>query len=116
MCEECRQHPRWKQVEAFLRPLREAGRPPRRLIERLRRLPLEEKRPGPPVWKPIAWVVLLLLWFLLQQAPLAIRRVPMPSMAGLPRSVHRPVGPRPEQSPEPLGLSRLNRLPALPDR
>ncbi|GBC84062.1 hypothetical protein HRbin11_00483 [bacterium HR11] len=116
MCEECRQHPRWKQVDAFLRPLRGTARPPERLIERLRRLPAERKRPVLPAWKPILWVVFLLLWLLLQQVPFITRRVSEPALAGLPRSVHRPIGPRREQGPESFGLSRLNRLPVLPDR
>jgi len=115
MCEECRQHPQWKHVDALLRPLRATGRPPRRLIERLRRLPSEAKHPGPPVWRFIVWIALLLVWLLLQQIPSALRRGTLPSMAGLPRSVHRPVGPRPEHPPESFGLSRLNRLPALPE-
>ncbi|MCS7312663.1 MAG: hypothetical protein NZ742_07095 [Acidobacteria bacterium] len=116
MCEECRQHPRWKQIDTFLRPFREAACPPRRLIERLRRLPSEGKRPDPPIWKPIAWVVFLLLWILLQQKiPSSTRQGTIPSMAGLPRSVHRPVGPRPQHLPESFGLSRLNRLPVLPE-
>ncbi len=115
MCEECRRHPQWKQVDAFLRPLRGSGRPPRRLIKRLRRLPWEGKDPSPPAWKPVLWVVLLLLWLLFQQMPPAPRRTSGPSIAGLPRSVHRPVGPRRDQSPEPFGLSRLGRFPVLPE-
>jgi hypothetical protein len=116
MCEECRQHPRWKQVDDLLRSLRGTGRPPERLLERLRRLPSERKSPAPPVWKPILWIVFLLLWLLLQQIPLATRRPTGPSLAGLPRFAGRPVGPRREQPSEFFGLSRLNRLPALPEK